>query len=136
MTLSSASSNLLYSVALQGLVKFDARLVNVKESSAAPEISADADQASEDVQHHEGSSVPPSHTGQSQHQPPARQKIHDTDKRPKKKAKKAQDTPHASWDVDRSSHVGDDTLTIQKSCYQHVPEMSLAAFLQTAICSG
>jgi len=89
---------------LQGLVKFDARLANVKESSVASEVSADADQASEDIKHHEGS-VPPSQSGQSQHRPPARQKQQEAEKRPKKRAKKSEDAPHASWDSDQSSQV-------------------------------
>jgi hypothetical protein len=89
---------------LQGLVKFDPRLVNVKESFVAPEISADVDQASEDIKHHEGS-VPPSQSGQSQHRPPARQKQHEAEKRPKKRAKKSEDAHHASWDSDQSSQV-------------------------------
>lgn len=87
-----------------GLVKFDPRLVNVKESSVAPEVSADVDQASEDIKHHEGS-IPPSQSGQSQHRPPARQKQQEAEKRPKKRAKNSEDAPHASWDSDQSSQM-------------------------------
>lgn len=102
---------------MQGLVKFDPTLVNLKESSVAPEVSADVEQAaSGDLRHLESSSAPPIQPGQkpqqSHHQPPARSK-QETDKRPKKRAKKSEDVQqNANWDSDQSFQV---SVTLQQS---------------------
>lgn len=94
-----------------GLVKFDPLLVNVKESSVAPSVSADAEPAaSEDMQHFESTLVPLPQTGykgqQSQIQQPARPKTSQSDKRPKKKVTKADDNAHnKSWDSDHSTQM-------------------------------
>lgn len=93
------------------MVKFDPLLVNVKESSVAPSVSADAEPAaSEDMQHFESTLVPLPQTGykgqQSQIQQPARPKTSQSDKRPKKKVTKADDNAHnKSWDSDHSTQV-------------------------------
>lgn len=95
----------------QGLVKFDPLLVNAKESSVAPTVSADVEPtASEDLQHFESTLAALPHTGHKahQHQPqqPPRSKVPESDRRPKKRITKAEDNAHnKSWDSDQSLQV-------------------------------
>ena len=84
---------------LQGLVKFDPLLVNAKESSVAPSVSADVDPAaSDDLQHFESSLAALPHTGYKDQQPqpqqPPRPKVSESEKRSKKKITKAEDNAH------------------------------------------
>lgn len=95
----------------QGLVKFDPSLANTKESSVAPSVSADAEPAaSEDVHQLESTLASLPHTGynaqQTQPQHPVRPKTSQSDKRPKKRVRKAEDNAHnKSWDSDQSMQV-------------------------------
>lgn len=95
----------------QGLVKFDPSLVNTKESSVAPSLSADAEPAAcEDVHQFESTLASLPHTGykaqQSQPQHPVRPKTSQSDKRPKKRVRKADDNAYnKSWDSDQSMQV-------------------------------
>ncbi|KAL3151866.1 hypothetical protein ABBQ38_012829 [Trebouxia sp. C0009 RCD-2024] len=94
-----------------GLVKFDPSLVNTKESSVAPSLSADAEPAAcEDVHQFESTLASLPHTGykaqQSQPQHPVRPKTSQSDKRPKKRVRKADDNAYnKSWDSDQSMQL-------------------------------
>lgn len=93
------------------MVKFDPLLVNAKESSVAPSVSADVEPtASDDLQHFESSLAALPHTGykaqQPQPQQSSRPKVSELDRRPKKKSIKAEDNAHnKSWDSDQSLQV-------------------------------
>ena len=99
----------------QGLLKFDPSLGNPRESSTAPESNANVEPGvSADAQHSGSTFTPSSQIGQKLHQSKqqsihqvlARTKPQDTDKRPKKRAKKSEDAgAHANWDSDQSSQV-------------------------------
>lgn len=93
-----------------GLVKFDPKMCNAKESSVAPQISIDVVQAAPvDLQHLESPYASSLQTGQKleqpQHQQPGRPKIQESDKRPKKRAKKSDVAPSTNWDSDQSSQM-------------------------------
>lgn len=85
-------------------------MCNAKESSVAPQISIDVVQAApDDLQHLESPYASSLQTGQKleqpQHQQPGRPKIQESDKRPKKRAKKSDVAPSTNWDSDQSSQV-------------------------------
>ena len=95
--------------AAQGLVKFDPLLVNAKEASVALSVSADVEAASEDMQHFESTLAALPNTGykaqQAQPQQPARPKVSESDKRPKKRMKAEDNSHNKSWDSDQSLQV-------------------------------
>ena len=91
-------------------MKFDQSLVNAKESSVAPSVSADVEPAASDDMHQFESTLAalphPGHKSEPSQQHPAQTKVPQPEKRPKKRLKKAEDISHnANWDSDQSSQV-------------------------------